>query len=270
MANYYFDDTDSDQDPSNGANWWDMAGGSGGGGTCYNAVPGMYDDCFIDSGKTCSSSIFNWGTLTVSAGGILTVNDNTPAVLLNAGTIFTNSNTVTTNTGTIIINNGTIGDNQFVVVTNNNIITTRTANGSTTNEYQAADIPSGYTATILYAAIYNNYGQIGTLMGGYDVSTNYGGITTIASGGSVGYNVGTISNNYGTVSSNGGTITINQAIGYVTNNLFGALITSNLGTVRIGTITGGTGSIAANAATNLSSHTAGTNVTLPSGNTTWW
>ena len=257
----YFSDTAANQDPTDPLNWWTGAGATGSNGN----TPSVSDDCTIDPGHICSSSSFDYNSLVVQ--GTLTSNPGGKTVLECAS-----GGTITTNAGTVTTNNGTIDDNQSVVVTNNNIITTRTAGGSTTNEYQAADIPANYTVTNLNVGISVNDGIIGTLAAGYNIGNNNGPITTVSATASVSGNYSTITSNSGTIVTNfsTGTITTNQASGIVQNNQYGAVITSNLGTVRIGTITGGTGALAANAATNLASHTAGTNVTLPSGNTTWW
>ena len=259
--NLYFSDTNTNQDPFDTGNWWTGAGATG----TNSNTPSVSDDCTIDPGHTCSSSGFDYSSLVVQC--TLTSNGGGKIVLECAS-----GGTITTNSGTVTTNNGTIGDNQSVVVTNSNIITTRTAGGSTTNEYQSVDIPANYTVTNLNTGISVNDGIIGTLAAGYNVGNNNGSITTVSATASVSVNYGTITSNSGTVTTNisTGIITTNQASGIVQNHLYGTVITSNLGTVRICTINGGTGSIAAFAATNLASHTAGTNVTLPSGNTTWW
>lgn len=107
--------------------------------------------------------------------------------------------------------------------------------------------------------------------------TNNGIVQSVA--GTVTTNNGTIGPNFGTVTTNNsggvvtenyGTVTTNNSGGIVVN-IYPGKITTNDGTCRIGTVTGGTGNLAAFAATDLSSHTAGTNVTLPSGaSLTWW
>ncbi len=84
---------------------------------------------------------------------------------------------------------------------------------------------------------------------------------TVNGGASLLINNGTVTYNYGTVTTNNGTIT---------NHIYGAIITHQNGTLRIGTVTGGNGNISANETTNLSSQTAGTNVTLPSSALNWW
>lgn len=251
MPNFYFNGN-FDSDPTNGANWWDLPGGGGGGGTCYNATPTGTDDCFIDAGVTCSTSAFSYQSLTVD-GNLIT----------SAATY-----TVTTNNGTISTNNGTVGTNNGTVIDNTGTITTRASGGVTTNEYETVDVPTGYNVTNLYANISTNAGTIGYVTSGYLVDVNSTLVTTVASGATVNTNNGTITSNLGSVETNVGTVTTNETIGYVTANL--GVVTSNLGTVRIGTITNGTGNLAASGTTNLSSHTSGANVTLPSGNTTWW
>ena len=257
--NLYFSNT-SDQDPTNANNWWDGTGGTGANGY----TPTGSDDCFIDASQTCNDSNFTYGSLTVN--GTLTTNTSGKVVVTNNANIGDNYGTVTTN-------NGTIGSNQSgaTVVINSAVISSRISGGTTTTEYEAVDIPSGYTVVNLYAGITNNYGIIGTLVG-VTVENNHGTITTVNSTSTVSYNFSSIVTNNGQVSRNysGGTITTNSATGTVYDNMWGAIITTNNGTLRIGTVTGGTGNIRANATTNLANHTAGTNVTLPSGNTTWW
>lgn len=108
-----------------------------------------------------------------------------------------------------------------------------------------------------------------------DSTTSFGAVTnsvTVVSGANLTDNAsGTVTtNNNGNITTNSGAVTTNTSGGVVSNNLYGGVITNQNGTLRIGTVTGGTGSIAAAAATNLASQTAGTNVTFPSGNTSWW
>jgi len=257
--NLFFSDTDSDQNPANVNNWWDGTGRTGSNGY----TPTVYDVCEIDPSQTCSTSNFDFFSLKVY--GTLTNNVSGKVILeVVAG------GTVTTNLGTITTNSGTVADNQWLVGVNYGAITTRTSGGTTTSEFQAADIPSGYTVTYLSTSIDTNSGTIGEIQSSRIVTTNYGGITT--NNGYVDANYSTIAHNYNAVNVNhpGATITTNESTGNVADHRATATIGNNLGNVRLGTITTGSGTLSAANVTNLSSHTAGANVTLPSGNTTWW
>ena len=245
--NLYFSNT-VDQDPTNSSNWWDGTGGTGTNGY----TPTTSDDCFIDPGQTCSTSNFNFSTITVD--GILTDNVNGKTVSVNNGTVTTNSMG-----GVVVDNNGVVG-------TNSGNITNRNSGGSTTSEYEAATVPSGYTVTNLYVNIDNNNGTISNVTSSGSVSYNNSLITT--NNGYVGINSSTITTNNSSVSSNASSIVTNSSSGIVGANT--GTITTNNGTVFIGTITGGSGNLSASGTTNLSSHTAGTNVTFPTTPINWW
>jgi hypothetical protein len=295
---FYFSNT-ADQDPTNVNNWWDDIGGTGTNGN----TPSGGDDCIIESSQTCSTSNFSYNSLTVD--GTLTLNetgktvltvgasgvvtDNYQLITTNNGTVVTNSSTgtVTDNYGTVTSNvpGATVSYNYGIVSTNNGSISNRPSGGSTTIEYEAVSIQGGYTVFHLYASDSNiiNNGTITNLHG--TIGPNYGIVTDVISTGTIVLNAsivtsnhgtinfnssGTVVDNYASIYENSGTVTTNHSLGTVHDNNFGGIITNQNGTVRIGTITGGTGNLAAAAATNLASHTAGANVTLPSGNTTWW
>lgn len=295
--NLYFYDSAADQDPFNTNNWWDNSGGSGTNGY----TPSSSDDCYIDAGQTCSTSNFSYSTLYVN--GVLSNNVSSKTVTNNSsGVVTSNSGTVSDNYGTVTDNesgafvsanfgtvtnnkNGatitsnqagaTVTDNQSGslivdnygnVVTNNGTISTRYNGGSTVNEYQIADIPAGYTVTNLYVSIDNNYGTIATVHSGCTLTYN-GGVVTINSG-SITSNFGTVTSNDSIVSTNTATIVTNSSSGSVYAN--SGTISTNNGTCRIGVIGGGTGNLSATSATNLSSHTAGTNVTFPTTPINWW
>lgn len=137
----------------------------------------------------------------------------------------------------------------------------------------AVDVRSGATLTNLYSGqtLASNQGI---------VTSNAGSISTNASGGVVTTNYGSLTTNSGTVTTNasGGIVTTNAVDGTITTNASGGTVTYNIGTVttnngnvRIGRIVGGSGTLSAVAATDLSGHTAGANVTLPSGGgLVWW
>lgn len=243
----YFSNT-VDQDPTNSSNWWDGTGGSGTNGY----TPTTSDDCYIDAGQTCSTSNFDFLTLTVN--GTLTDNVSGKTANANYGTITTNSS------------GATVSSNYGVVGTNNGNITNRNSGGSTTNEYEAVTVPSGYTVTNLYASIDTNNGTISNVTSSVSVSNNNSLITT--NNGTVGANGSQITTNNGVVNSNVWNIVTNSSSGTVGANT--GTITTNNGTVYIGTITGGSGNLGASATTNLSSHTAGINVTLPTTPINWW
>ena len=281
--NLYFSNT-VDQDPTNSSNWWDAPGGSGGGGT-NGYTPSVFDDCYIDAGQICSTSAFNY--LSLTNDGTITTNDstktinannNTGTVVDNYGTVMSNSGVVSTNKSYsyVTTNNGTVSTNEtYATVTdnfgnvgaNNGTILTRYSGGSTTFENQIADIPSGYTVTNLLVAIDYNNGNIGTVVAGSGgVGTNNGSILT--NNGTVSTNSGNIVQNSSIIGTNAGVVTTNQSSGTVFANS-GEIYTNN-GTCRIGVIGGGTGNISASSPTNLSSHTAGTNVTFPTTPINWW
>ena len=235
---------------------------SGGSGSVTNQVdtfyfvetvstdPSILSNWFVDAGLSVTASIlpvaskpaeihtgncandsFAYSQLTVADTAVLTLSDN------GIYRVY----------GTVTVSNGTIDLVAFGAVVDENTGTVTTNSG---------------TVAINNGTITNNSGAC---------SSNTSVIT---------YNTGTIAANYGTVANNdaGGVVTTNYATittnsvgGTVTNNLYGAVITTNSGTVRIGTISGGAGTIAASATTNLANHTAGTNVTLPSGGSlSWW
>jgi hypothetical protein len=294
----YFSNT-TDQDPNNANNWWDGVGGTGTNGT----PPSGSDDCIIEAGQICSTSNFVYlsltvdGTLTLndanktvaSVSGIGVVTDNYGTISSNVGTIVTgNYGIISSNAGTVVTNavGGTVGDNYGVVTYNNGGISNRQAGGSTTYEYEISSIPSGYTVFSLlasdsgiinYGTITNLNSAIGTNAGTIvdigsigQLDSNAGGVT--ANHGSISLNgsSGTVTTNYGQVYENSGTVTTNHSSGTVTNNNYSGTIANQNGTLRIGNVTGGSGSLVAASTTNLSSQTAGANVTLPTGNTTWW
>jgi hypothetical protein len=295
----YFSNT-ADQDPNNANNWWDGVGGTGTNGT----PPSGSDDCIIEAGQTCSTSNFAYLSLTVdgtltsndsgktvaSVSGIGVVTDNYGTISSNVGTIGTNASTgvVTSNTGTVTTNaaGGTVGDNYGVVTYNNGGISNRQSGGSTTYEYEIGSNPAGYTVfsllasdsgiinngtiTNLNSAIGTNNGTIVDIGNTGQLDNNAGGVT--ANHGSITLNSGsgTVTTNYGQVYENSGTVTTNHSSGTVTNNNYTGTIANQNGTLRIGNVTGGSGNLAAASTTNLSSQTAGANVTLPTGNTTWW
>lgn len=338
--NLYFYDQAGDQDPSNSTNWWDATGGPSGGGT--NAyLPSSSDDCFIDAGQTCSSSSFNYLSLTVNG----TISSNSYKVIdVNNGVVFDNFGTVATNFGTVtnnktsayvtfnsssgvVTNNesgATVSDNAGQVTNNNGTITNRLTYGLTVNEFEGADIPSAYNVGTLYASIVTNSGTItntdsiasvgvnnglistnsgSVVSNDATVTTNLGAIGTNNS--TVTLNSGTITTNASFVTNNNGTITTNSGSGFVVSNngnilvSYGSIgtnssglnlnsgsvtlndvtglisvnagsITTNNGSAGIGSITGGTGNIRASTPTNLSSHTAGLNVTFPTTPINWW
>lgn len=104
---------------------------------------------------------------------------------------------------------------------------------------------------------------------GTTLSTNTGIVT--GNNGTITDNNGLIETNAsgGIVTNNSGTVTTNASGGSILAN--SGTITTNSGDIQIGIITGGSGTLSAAATTNLASHAAGTNVTLPSGSgLTWW
>lgn len=249
MATYYFQDTNSDQDPSNSSNWWDTEDQSGSAGY----TPTASDDCYIIAGVTCASDNFSHQTLTNL--GTLTVCDN--SVDSNSGTIITNNGTVIINGSYAIVtlNNGTVETNYGTVTANANIITYSYGDGVVTSN----------TGTIT-----NNDGTVTTNSSGGYIGSSTGEVTTNAGGAIIINNdlSGIITTNDGTVNNNYATITTNNGI--VTNNIYTGIIVNQNGTLGIGRVSGGTGTIVANGATDLSNQTAGANVTFPSGSITWW
>ena len=205
-------------------------------------LPSGVEDAIIASGVCDTTVGWSAATLTVATGAVLST--NTVTVASNSGTITTNSGgTVVDNSGTISTNSGTISTNSGTITTNNGTITTNSGT-VTTNA-------SGGVVSLHSGAMTTNSGT---------VTVNNNTITTNASG--------------GVVTTNNSTITTNASGGIVTNNVYGSgVVTTNDGVIRLGTITGGAGQLAASAATNLENHTAGTNVTLPSGgggSLVWW
>jgi hypothetical protein len=277
----YFSNT-ADQDPNNANNWWDGIGGTGTNGI----PPSGSDNCIIEAGQTCSTSNFIYSSLTVE--GTLTLNDSGKTVASVSGAVTDNYGTISSNVGTIVTNavGGTVGDNYGVVTYNYGGISNRQSGGSTTNEYEIASIPSGYTVFSLVASdsgiinngtitnlnnvIGTNNGTIVDIGNTGQLDNNAGGVT--ANHGSISFNSGsgTVTTNYGQVYENSGTVTTNHSSGTVTNNNYTGTIANQNGTLRIGNVTGGSGNLAAASTTNLSSQAAGANVTLPTGNTTWW
>jgi len=99
------------------------------------------------------------------------------------------------------------------------------------------------------------------------VATNDGTITT--NNGTVTLNLGTVTTNNSTVTNNSGTVFTNNAAVSTNNDTVSfnyGTVDQNNGTVGlIGNIGGGTGTISASFVFNLSTMSAGANVTLPSG-----
>lgn len=214
--------------------------------------PSNTDNWFVNAGLTINASILPLVTKPayIQTGICSTDNFSRSALYVNA--TLTTNNGVVTEVGigsSITDNNGTITANLGTVSTN---FATVTENGGT------IELNPGIVTTNTATIVTNSSGGV---------------VTTNSSGGTVTDNNGTITtNNSGaTVTRNSGVITTNSSGGIVTNNIFGGVITTNSGTLKIGTVVGGTGSIVAFAATNLSNHTAGANVTLPSGGSlSWW
>lgn len=221
----------------------------------YDSDAGNVSNWFEDTGGTIGASALpTTGDDAVFLAGIA---DSTAAIYgVNSITI-ENGATVSSTGDTIASVSGYVGDN------NGNILVV--ANG-------------GYVA--------NSNGTIDVVQAGGAVNTNAG--STNDNRGNIAANLGTVSANNGggnVANISGGTVVVNYSGGTVTNyaggtvqtnnsggtvHQYGGSILTNNGTAVIGTIQGGTGTIAAPSATNLASHTAGANVTLPAGAFTSW
>lgn len=136
-------------------------------------------------------------------------------------------NSVINSGGTVTANNGVISTNNGTIITNNATVSLNQNSVATNNGTLSTN---NGTVTLNSAVVATNNGTISTNLG--TISTNNGTVTT---------NNNTVSLNYGTVDQNNGTVGL------------------------IGNIGGGTGTISASFAFNLSTMSAGANVTFPSG-----
>ena len=121
----------------------------------------------------------------------------------------------------------------------------------TSDDFSRGTLVVNGTLTTNNNTVTTNYGTVNSNNG--TVTTNYGTVNS---------NNGTVNANYNTININYGTVSTNVSGGTVFNHLYGATIINQNGTLKIGTVTGGTGNMTSNGSTDLSSQTAGINVVL--------
>ncbi len=174
----------------------------------------------------------------LAAGETLTELTQDKTMQTNNGTITTNNGTVgindydatvETNYGTVTENYGTVTDNFYTVKTNYGTVTENY--GTVTDNFYTVKTNSG-TVNINHDTVNSNRGTVETNYHNATVETNYGTVTTNASGGTVTDNFYTVKTNSGTVVNNYYNATVEINSGTVTTNAGGGTVTDNYGTVE--------------------------------------